>query len=96
MGARDLKEKFFSSFIEWLDKKGYGDHFSLDVWMVKVWEVLYTQYIKEIEEQNNMFKTIQKMSTPALKSIVKEREGQEEKAKKDNVIAMKKSLKNIN
>jgi len=69
MKAKELKELYFKDFINWLNRIGIGDHFSMDVWMMGVWNILRSQYEKEVQ----LSTFINSMKPDDLQKIVDEK-----------------------
>jgi len=90
MKAKELKEKVFDDFIKWLDKNGIGDHFSMDVWMSKVWDQYYNLFAEEMNTTNKVAQIMSKIPFEQLEkgyNVRKEQRAkfklEEEKAKKN-------------
>lgn len=81
ISAKELKKNMFGDFIAYLEKIGVGDPFSMDVWMDKAWNRLYTQFEKESDRA--MF--LHHLPLEAVESIVADKKkAQAERQAKGN------------
>ena len=70
MTAEELKKQCFGDFLEHLKEKNIGDHFSMDIWMTKVWELLYGQFIEARKRHLQKDAVLQSMSEEDIKKAM--------------------------
>lgn len=73
MKAQEIKKTVFQGFINWLNKVGVGDHFSMDVWMSKVFDALYQQYKQDCEVNQQTSNVLQQVPLDVLENTYKQR-----------------------
>ena len=77
MKAQEIKEKFFKPFIDFLDKIGIGDHFSMDIWMSKAWDRLYEAFQESEKDNYAVNKYLTMMTVEDARKFLAEKEKQE-------------------
>lgn len=91
IGAKKLLEAMMQSsvlgeFKEWLKIKGLDDPFSIEIWMKKVFDILYEQF----EEERKRAITMQGLSIESLERMLEHKKQAE--AKKKKIVTPKKEL----
>jgi len=99
MGAKEIKQKLFGDFINYLKTMGVNDgNFSMDVWMSKAFDILYAEYLKQIETSKEALNVLNKIPIEYLEKIIKEKKEIQKKRQDDENKASKeieKERKNV-
>lgn len=92
MKAEEIKNLVFRGFIEYLEREKIGDHFSMDIWMSKVWDRIFEQYEKTTKDLNQINQWINNAPIPVLESIIKVKQEEENEKKKKKIITPDKKV----
>jgi len=88
--AKDLRKALFGGFMAWMQKKKFRrlgmlgfaeDPFSMDIYMLKAFDVLYREYEKDVDKENLRRNIITNFDAQALREMTAERLAIETKTK---------------